>query len=153
MHSEIILSGFGGQGIMFAGQIMSYAAMDSGREVTWIPSYGPEMRGGTFARTDRRLPFNQKPRELRIREQRRAVDRRERLHLVVVEQRAACGRGVADKTDPARAGPGNVRAANRNAPVVVIDEYGVAAAIHRAYGKIAIGERTYCLIIPYVIYC
>ena len=47
MHSEIILSGFGGQGIMFAGQIMSYAAMDSGREVTWIPSYGPEMRGGT----------------------------------------------------------------------------------------------------------
>jgi 2-oxoglutarate ferredoxin oxidoreductase subunit gamma len=47
MHTEIILSGFGGQGIMFAGQIMSYAAMDSGREVTWIPSYGPEMRGGT----------------------------------------------------------------------------------------------------------
>jgi len=44
MHSEIILSGFGGQGIMFAGQIMSYAAMDSGREVNWIPSYGPEMR-------------------------------------------------------------------------------------------------------------
>jgi 2-oxoglutarate ferredoxin oxidoreductase subunit gamma len=47
MHIEIILSGFGGQGIMFAGQILSYAAMDSGREVTWIPSYGPEMRGGT----------------------------------------------------------------------------------------------------------
>ena len=47
MHTEIILSGFGGQGIMFAGQILSYAAMDSGREVTWIPSYGPEMRGGT----------------------------------------------------------------------------------------------------------
>jgi len=47
MHSEIILSGFGGQGIMFAGQIMSYAAMDAGKEVTWIPSYGPEMRGGT----------------------------------------------------------------------------------------------------------
>jgi len=47
MHTEIILSGFGGQGIMFAGQIMSYAAMDAGKEVTWIPSYGPEMRGGT----------------------------------------------------------------------------------------------------------
>ena len=47
MHTEIILSGFGGQGIMFAGQIISYAAMDAGREVTWIPSYGPEMRGGT----------------------------------------------------------------------------------------------------------
>jgi 2-oxoglutarate ferredoxin oxidoreductase subunit gamma len=47
MQTEIILSGFGGQGIMFAGQVISYAAMDSGREVTWIPSYGPEMRGGT----------------------------------------------------------------------------------------------------------
>lgn len=47
MQTEIILSGFGGQGIMFAGQIISYAAMDAGREVTWIPSYGPEMRGGT----------------------------------------------------------------------------------------------------------
>jgi 2-oxoglutarate ferredoxin oxidoreductase subunit gamma len=47
MHTEIILAGFGGQGIMFAGQILSYAAMDAGKEVTWIPSYGPEMRGGT----------------------------------------------------------------------------------------------------------
>jgi 2-oxoglutarate ferredoxin oxidoreductase subunit gamma len=47
MQTELILSGFGGQGIMFAGQVLSYAAMDSGREVTWIPSYGPEMRGGT----------------------------------------------------------------------------------------------------------
>jgi len=47
MHTEIILSGFGGQGIMFAGQVISYAAMDANKEVTWIPSYGPEMRGGT----------------------------------------------------------------------------------------------------------
>jgi len=47
MQTEIILAGFGGQGIMFAGQLLSYAAMDAGREVTWIPSYGPEMRGGT----------------------------------------------------------------------------------------------------------
>jgi 2-oxoglutarate ferredoxin oxidoreductase subunit gamma len=47
MQTEIILSGFGGQGIMFAGQILSYAAMDKGKQVTWIPSYGPEMRGGT----------------------------------------------------------------------------------------------------------
>ncbi len=47
MQTEIILAGFGGQGIMFAGQILSYAAMDTGKEVTWIPSYGPEMRGGT----------------------------------------------------------------------------------------------------------
>ena len=47
MQTEIILSGFGGQGIMFAGQLVAYTAMDSGLEVTWIPSYGPEMRGGT----------------------------------------------------------------------------------------------------------
>jgi 2-oxoglutarate ferredoxin oxidoreductase subunit gamma len=47
MQTELILAGFGGQGIMFAGQILSYAAMDAGKEVTWIPSYGPEMRGGT----------------------------------------------------------------------------------------------------------
>jgi 2-oxoglutarate ferredoxin oxidoreductase subunit gamma len=47
MQTEIILSGFGGQGIMFAGQLLAYAVMDSGLEVTWMPSYGPEMRGGT----------------------------------------------------------------------------------------------------------
>jgi len=47
MQTEIILAGFGGQGILFAGQLLAYAAMDAGREVTWIPSYGPEMRGGT----------------------------------------------------------------------------------------------------------
>lgn len=47
MQTEILLAGFGGQGILFAGQLLAYAAMDSGREVTWIPSYGPEMRGGT----------------------------------------------------------------------------------------------------------
>lgn len=47
MQSEILISGFGGQGALFAGQLLAYAAMDSGRHVTWIPSYGPEMRGGT----------------------------------------------------------------------------------------------------------
>lgn len=47
MQTEIILSGFGGQGVLFAGQLLAYAAMDEGRHVTWIPSYGPEMRGGT----------------------------------------------------------------------------------------------------------
>ena len=44
--SEVIISGFGGQGTLFAGQILAYAGMDTGRHVTWIPSYGPEMRGG-----------------------------------------------------------------------------------------------------------
>lgn len=47
MQTEIIIAGFGGQGILFAGQLLAYAAMDAGYEVTWIPSYGPEMRGGT----------------------------------------------------------------------------------------------------------
>jgi 2-oxoglutarate ferredoxin oxidoreductase subunit gamma len=47
MQTEIMIAGFGGQGILFAGQLLAYAAMDSGYEVTWIPSYGPEMRGGT----------------------------------------------------------------------------------------------------------
>jgi 2-oxoglutarate ferredoxin oxidoreductase subunit gamma len=47
MQKEIIIAGFGGQGVLFAGQVVAYAAMDSGKEVTWIPSYGPEMRGGT----------------------------------------------------------------------------------------------------------
>src|SRR5512135_2226505 len=47
MQTDIIIAGFGGQGVLFAGQLLAYAAMDEGRHVTWIPSYGPEMRGGT----------------------------------------------------------------------------------------------------------
>lgn len=47
MQYDIIFSGSGGQGALFAGQLLAYAAMDMGRYVTWIPSYGPEMRGGT----------------------------------------------------------------------------------------------------------
>ncbi len=47
MQTEIIIAGFGGQGILFAGQVLAYAALETGYEVTWIPSYGPEMRGGT----------------------------------------------------------------------------------------------------------
>ena len=47
MQKEIIIAGFGGQGVLFAGQVMAYAAMDTDKEVTWFPSYGPEMRGGT----------------------------------------------------------------------------------------------------------
>lgn len=47
MQTEIIISGFGGQGALFAGQLLAHAALDAGRQVTWIPSYGPEMRGGT----------------------------------------------------------------------------------------------------------
>jgi len=46
MQQETIISGFGGQGTLFAGQVLAYAAMDTGKHVTWLPSYGPEMRGG-----------------------------------------------------------------------------------------------------------
>jgi 2-oxoglutarate ferredoxin oxidoreductase subunit gamma len=47
MKYEIIIAGFGGQGILFSGQLLAYAAMLEGYEVSWLPSYGPEMRGGT----------------------------------------------------------------------------------------------------------
>lgn len=47
MQTEIIIAGFGGQGVLFCGQLLAYAGMDEGKEITWIPSYGPEMRGGT----------------------------------------------------------------------------------------------------------
>ena len=47
METSIIIAGFGGQGVLFAGQLLAYAGMDAGLHVTWIPSYGPEMRGGT----------------------------------------------------------------------------------------------------------
>lgn len=47
METSIVISGFGGQGVLFAGQLLAYAGMDNDKHVTWIPSYGPEMRGGT----------------------------------------------------------------------------------------------------------
>ncbi len=47
MQSEVMFAGFGGQGILLSGKILAHAAMEEGYEVVWIPSYGPEMRGGT----------------------------------------------------------------------------------------------------------
>ena len=47
METSFVVSGFGGQGALFAGELLAFAALEAGREVTWIPSYGPEMRGGT----------------------------------------------------------------------------------------------------------
>jgi 2-oxoglutarate ferredoxin oxidoreductase subunit gamma len=51
MERAVILAGFGGQGLLFGGQVLARAALIEGREVFWIPSYGPEMRGGTAACT------------------------------------------------------------------------------------------------------
>lgn len=47
MTHEIVMAGFGGQGVMLMGQLMTYAGMLENKHVSWIPSYGPEMRGGT----------------------------------------------------------------------------------------------------------
>jgi 2-oxoglutarate ferredoxin oxidoreductase subunit gamma len=47
MYHDLIISGSGGQGALFAGQLLAYAAMDAGLQVTWMPSYGPEMCDGT----------------------------------------------------------------------------------------------------------
>ena len=44
---KIFVAGFGGQGVLLIGQMLAYAAMYEGKEATWMPSYGPEMRGGT----------------------------------------------------------------------------------------------------------
>lgn len=47
MLQEMIFAGFGGQGVLSMGTLLAYAAMKEGKEVSWMPSYGPEMRGGT----------------------------------------------------------------------------------------------------------
>ncbi len=44
---EILIAGFGGQGVLFTGKLLAYAGLVSGKNVSWLPSYGPEMRGGT----------------------------------------------------------------------------------------------------------
>ncbi len=46
MTSQIIVAGFGGQGVLLAGQLLAWSGMNEGKNVTWMPSYGPEMRGG-----------------------------------------------------------------------------------------------------------
>jgi len=47
MMDKVVIAGFGGQGVMFLGKVLAYTGMDSDLELCWIPSYGPEMRGGT----------------------------------------------------------------------------------------------------------
>ena len=47
MENQIIIAGFGGQGLLFSGKVLAYAGLIEGRELSWLPSYGPEMRGGT----------------------------------------------------------------------------------------------------------
>ena len=47
MTHHILIAGFGGQGVLFAGKVLAYGGLCDGKEITWLPSYGPEMRGGT----------------------------------------------------------------------------------------------------------
>ena len=47
MLTQILIAGFGGQGVLFAGKFIAYKGLFEGKEVSWLPSYGPEMRGGT----------------------------------------------------------------------------------------------------------
>ncbi len=47
MYQDVMIAGFGGQGVLLAGKLLAYAGMLEGRHVTWIPSYGAEVRGGT----------------------------------------------------------------------------------------------------------
>jgi 2-oxoglutarate ferredoxin oxidoreductase subunit gamma len=47
MKHEIIIAGFGGQGVLSMGKILAYAGLMEGKEITWMPAYGPEQRGGT----------------------------------------------------------------------------------------------------------
>lgn len=47
METRMLFAGFGGQGLLFMGKVLAYAGMLKDKQVTWIPSYGPEMRGGT----------------------------------------------------------------------------------------------------------
>ena len=50
-NAQILIAGFGGQGILFAGKFLAYQALSEGRQLSWLPSYGPEMRGGTANRS------------------------------------------------------------------------------------------------------
>ncbi len=47
MTTQLLIAGFGGQGVLFAGKFIAYNGLLEGRQLSWLPSYGPEMRGGT----------------------------------------------------------------------------------------------------------
>ena len=46
-YTQILIAGFGGQGVLFAGKVMAYKGLEEKKQISWLPSYGPEMRGGT----------------------------------------------------------------------------------------------------------
>lgn len=46
-YTQILIAGFGGQGVLFAGKVLAYKGLEENKQISWLPSYGPEMRGGT----------------------------------------------------------------------------------------------------------
>ncbi|GFM38552.1 2-oxoacid:acceptor oxidoreductase family protein [Desulfovibrio psychrotolerans] len=70
LYQDVIIAGFGGQGVMLIGNLLAYAGMEAGLEVTYIPVYGPEMRGGTanctvvISSEDIGSPIIQRPKSL-----------------------------------------------------------------------------------------
>lgn len=46
-YTQILIAGFGGQGVLFAGKVLAYKGLEEDKQISWLPSYGPEMRGGT----------------------------------------------------------------------------------------------------------
>ncbi len=46
-YTQILIAGFGGQGVLFAGKVLAYKGLEEEKQISWLPSYGPEMRGGT----------------------------------------------------------------------------------------------------------
>lgn len=46
-YTQILIAGFGGQGVLFAGKVLAYKGLEESKQISWLPSYGPEMRGGT----------------------------------------------------------------------------------------------------------
>jgi 2-oxoglutarate ferredoxin oxidoreductase subunit gamma len=72
MYQDVMIAGFGGQGVLLAGKLLAYAGMIEGKHVTWFPSYGAEIRGGTANCTviisDREIgsPVVQKPSSMLI---------------------------------------------------------------------------------------
>ena len=50
--TQILIAGFGGQGVLFTGKCIAYKGLDEGKQLSWLPSYGPEMRGGIVSTPD-----------------------------------------------------------------------------------------------------
>lgn len=152
MTEEVVVAGFGGQGVMLAGQILCEAARSEGKQVTWMPSYGPEMRGGTancqIVISDEPIgsPFVTEPHSLlalNLPSLEKFVDR-VRVGGIVVYNSSLCGlrefgcgvSGVAVAATERAIELGNIRAANMFVmgawvsvrPVVSVESLMAAAA-------------------------